>query len=112
MLSVLFAQEPGAAPGQVQPFWANPIFLMLMVGMFWVVVILPMSRRQKKEQQQLMASLKRGTKVVTSGGIIGSIVSIKDGEDEVTIRSEDSRIKVLRSSILRAIGTDEAESAK
>jgi|SRR3954449_11289038 len=114
MLSALFAQDPGvpAGAGQVPPFWANPMFLLAMVVLFWVVVILPMSRRQKKEQQQMMSSLKRGSKVVTTAGIIGTVVSVKDTEDEITLRSEDSRIKVLRSSVVRVLGSDEAEAGK
>jgi preprotein translocase subunit YajC len=114
MLTALFAQDAGAGAGQapVAPFWANPMFLMVMIVLFWVVVILPMSRRQKKEQQQMMASLKRGSKVLTNAGIVGTVVTIKDGEDEVVIRSEDSRLRVKRATIQAVIGTDEAEAGK
>jgi preprotein translocase subunit YajC len=60
----------------------------------------------------MLATLKRGSKIVTSAGIIGTVVAIKDGEDEITIRSEDSRIKVLRSTVMRVIGSDDAEASK
>src|SRR3954451_5029972 len=99
MLTVLFAQDP-AAPQQPVPFFANPMFLLAMLVLFWVVIILPMSRRQKKEQAGMLTSLKRGTKVVTSAGIIGTIVTVKDGDEEMTIRSEDPRLKVLKSSVV------------
>jgi preprotein translocase subunit YajC len=108
----LFAQEPGGAP---QGGVASPYFPMLLIGLmviFWLVVVLPASRRQRKEQEKMLATLKRGAKVVTSAGIIGTVVSVKDNEDEITLRSEDSRIKVLRSSVLRVLGSDEVEAGK
>jgi preprotein translocase subunit YajC len=102
------------AQGQPQeiPFYLNPMFLLAMMILFWVVIILPMSRRQRREQQQLLAGIKRGTKVLTSAGIIGTVVNVKEGDEEITLRSEDSRLKVLRSSIVRVLGSDESEAAK
>ena len=58
----------------------------------------------------MMSTIKRGAKVVTSAGIIGTVVTVKDTEDEVTLRSEDARIKVLKSSIARVLGQDESEA--
>jgi preprotein translocase subunit YajC len=110
MLDVLFAQDQ---PGQQQmPFWANPMFLLAMLVLFWVVIILPMSRRQKKEQQTMLASITRGAKVVTSAGIVGTVVAAKEGEEEITIRSEDTRLRVLRSSVVKVLGVDAGEAGK
>src|SRR6476660_2288037 len=98
MLSVLIAQDPaapatpaGPGPGGGSPF-SNPMFLMLgLMLLFWVVVILPMSRRQKKEQAKLLSSISRGTKILTTSGIVGTVVTVKDGEPEIVIRSEDTK---------------------
>ena len=85
MLNVLFAEEP-AAPAKPDPAgggspFGNPMFLMLgLMLLFWVVVILPMSRRQKKEQAKILTSISRGSKILTSSGIVGTVVSIKDGD--------------------------------
>ncbi|MCE9560730.1 MAG: preprotein translocase subunit YajC [Planctomycetes bacterium] len=114
MTSTLFAQAPAEPPAQGPQGGPNsPMFMFFVIGLmllFWVVVILPMSRRQKKEQEQLIATLKRGAKVLTNAGIIGTIVSAKDGEDEVVIKSEDSRLRIKRNVIVQVIGTDEAEA--
>lgn len=83
---------------------------MVMIVLAYVVIFLPMSRRQKKEQAAMMASIKRGTKVATASGIIGTVANIKDGEDEVVIRSEDAKIRVLRSAITRVLGQDENDA--
>jgi preprotein translocase subunit YajC len=109
MLTVLLAQAPQP---QEMPFWANPIFMIAMMVLFWVVIVLPMSRRQKKEQADMLASIARGAKVLTSGGIIGTVVKATDGEDEIVVRSEDSKFKMLRSSIVRVLGKDESEAGK
>lgn len=116
MFTSLIAEAP-AAPvpeGQAQgsPF-SNPLFLMLGVFMlFWVVVILPMSRRQRKEQDKLLASVTRGSKIMTASGIVATVVTIRDGEDEVVIRSEDTKLRIKRSAIQQVLGTDAAEAAK
>src|SRR5262245_56224945 len=108
---LLFAQDQPPPGG----FMTGPMFPFFLIGLmllFWVVVVLPMSRRQKREQEQMLANLKRGAKVLTSGGIVATIVSAKDGEDEVVIRSEDTRLRIKRSVIIQVIGTDEAETGK
>jgi preprotein translocase subunit YajC len=109
---LLFAEGEGPPPGGMLASPMFPFFLIGIMLLFWVVVVLPMSRRQKREQEQMLASLKRGTKVLTSGGIVGTIVSAKDGEDEIVIRSEDTRLRIKRSVVIQVIGTDEAEAAK
>ncbi len=102
------ATKPAANMG---PF-GNPMFMFLILGLFVLTMIILPARRQKKEQQLMMANLKRGAKIVTGSGVIGTIVSIKDTEDEVTIRSEDTKMKITKGSIVRVLGQDEAEAAK
>lgn len=91
----------------------NPLFILVMIMLFMFVVVMPaMNRRQRREQESLLAGLKRGSRVLTSSGIVGTIVSAKDGEDEIVIRSEDTRLRIKRNVVVQVIGTDEAEVAK
>ena len=83
---------------------------MAVFALFYFIVILPANRRQKKEQADMLASIKQGAKVVTTSGIVGTITSIKDGEDEVVIRTEDTKIRVLRSSVQRVLNKAEGET--
>ena len=96
-MPVLFAQEAAPAPktGQADG-----------LALFWVVVVLPADRRRKKEAAQLLAALKPGQKVVTSGGLVGTVVTARDGDDEITLKSADSKLKVLRSTVTRVLGDD------
>lgn len=108
-LTAIIAEAEVAPAGKEQPqvpFFANPLFLIAMFGLFFVVVMLPAQRRQKREQAAMMASIKMGTKVLTTSGIYGTVVKVKDGEDEVVIRSEDSKLKIVRTSIARVLGED------
>jgi preprotein translocase subunit YajC len=109
---LLFAEDP---PPPAGPFGGplGPLFILALGMLFLFVVVFPaQGRRQRREQEQLMASLKRGAKVLTSSWIVGTIVSAKDGEDEIVIKSEDTRLRIKRSVVLQVIGTDEAEAAK
>lgn len=111
----LFAEDQPQGEQQQQAPFGGPMFLPMMLGMlllFWVIVVLPAGRRSRKEQEQLLANLKRGAKVLTNAGIVATIVSAKDGEDEVVIRSEDTRLRIKRNVIVQILGSDEAEAAK
>lgn len=110
MLAVMFAQDP--QPQQQMPFWANPMFLLAMLVLFWVVIILPMSRRQKKEQAQMLSSIARGARVVTNAGIVGEVVTAKEGDEEIVIRSEDTKLRILRSAVVKVLGAAPADAAK
>ena len=87
-----FWQAPSGGSGLVT-------FLPLIVIMiiFYVMLILPAQRRQKKTNEML-AALKNGDKVLTSGGIYGTIVGL-EGE-AVQLRIADQvKVKVARSAI-------------
>jgi preprotein translocase subunit YajC len=84
--------------------------LMVIVGLFWFLMVRPM-KRQEHERQSLLSALKKNDKVVTSGGIIGIVAAVKDKEDEVTLKVDESsnvRLRVTKSSIVRILGGEEA----
>jgi preprotein translocase subunit YajC len=105
MLSVLlFAQQQPEQPS----FWVSmmPIFLLVLVGYF--LLFRPM-QKQEKQRQAMIAALKKNDKVLTTGGILGTVANIKD--DEVTLKVDDSsnvKIRVVRSAIQRILSSEEA----
>jgi preprotein translocase subunit YajC len=84
------------AQGALGPFMQFAPILLIMV-IFYVLLILPAQRRQKKTQEMLSA-LKNGDKVVTNGGLFGTIVGIEG--DAIQLRIADQvKVKILRSAV-------------
>ena len=71
-----------------------------LVAIFWFLLIRP-QRQQQKQHEALLKGLKRGDEIVTSGGIIGRIVHVKD--DRITIESGESRLIVERARIASVV---------
>jgi preprotein translocase subunit YajC len=92
LLLLLFAPSGQGGAGMS----AFLIQIALFIGIFYFLLIRP-QRRQAEQHKQLLASLQRGDQIVTSSGIIGEVVFIKD--DQVTIRSGEAKFVILRSGI-------------
>ena len=92
------AQGGGLFGGGIMSF--APIILL---GLFFLVVLLPAQRRQKREAAEKLAKMKAGAKVILNSGIVGKIVTIKDGEDEIVIKSDDTKLRVLRTAIASVV---------
>ena len=90
----LFFTPAGGSSGQ-------GVFLLLWYGLgfggiFYFFVIRP-ERQRRKQHQDMVAAVKKGDEVTTTGGIIGEIVQIK--EDRVTIRSHEAKLHVHKDHI-------------
>jgi len=71
--------------------------LLLIFLIFYVLIILP-ERRRRKKLQELIANLKVGDKIVTTGGIYGTIISVR--EDTLVVRSDQSRLEIARNAVI------------
>jgi len=88
--------------------------MVAIAFVFWFLMIRPM-RKQEQERQSLLASMKKNDKVVTSGGLYGTVISIKDKEDEVTLKVDESsnvRVRVTKGSIVRILSGEESKEQK
>ena len=104
----LRAQEHPAAetapPRTAQNPTGEQIKFFLMMGVFalamWFLLIAP-QRKKAKELEATIKSLKSGDKIVTSSGILGVILTIKD--KTLSIRSADTKLEILKSSVLEVV---------
>jgi preprotein translocase subunit YajC len=76
--------------------WTSLIFLALLIGMFYVLLIRPQRVRAKK-QHEVAASLEIGDKVQTYGGVFGVVVALDD--EAVVLGLEEGRMRVSRRAI-------------
>ena len=72
------------------------------------MLILPQQKRQKKWQQMLSA-LKNGDRVVTSGGIRGTIISVKEDAVQLRVPPDNLRIEIARSAVTALANPEEAK---
>jgi preprotein translocase subunit YajC len=89
---------------------SNPILgflpILLIFAIFYFLLFMPM-QRQKKQQQKMLAGLQNGQLVLTSGGIVGTIVSI--GEDDtlvLRVKPDNVKIQVARSAVANLLSPE------
>ncbi len=111
ILPALVLLQLGGGGAGLSPFL---IQVVLILGIFYFFVIRPQQQQRKKHEEQLR-NIKPRDRVVTFGGIIGEVVHIKEVttgegatarpmEDEITIKSAESRFIVERGKIARILG--------
>jgi preprotein translocase subunit YajC len=83
---------------------------LIVFGIYYAIVILP-TRRTQKKTQDMINNLKVGDKVITNGGIFGTVAGLRD--DRIQLRvAENVKLEVARSAItaLQSPGEDSAKS--
>lgn len=93
--------------------FGDPVIMFVLLGMIvlWIFLLGGGSRKQKKKQQEMLASMTKGSKVVTIGGIKGSVVEVR--EDEIVVKVDENnntRMKFSRDAI-RTVLDDAAEKS-
>ena len=93
MLEILAAAAPAGEP----PAWLTWLPIIGMVVIFWFLIIRP-QMRQQKEHRDRVASIKKGDKVITQGGLVGKVVKVDDTYAEVEL-AKDVRVKAVKHTI-------------
>ena len=89
------AAEAGAATGS---FWSGQVFLIAALGFAWYFMLFRPHLRRQKAQQALMGGLKKGDKIVSIGGIHGTVHAVK--ETTVVVRVDDEcKLEFSKSAV-------------
>ena len=72
--------------------------ILLIFGIFYFLLFMPM-QKQRKQQKAMLAGLQNGVEVVTSGGIIGTIVAIDADKLVLRVKPDNVKIQVARSAV-------------
>lgn len=90
---------PAAAPSATEAFLWNMGMVAVLVALFYVLLIRPQQKRFK-EHSVMLQGLKKGDKVVTGGGLVGTIAKITDGVDDVEVDLGNGlKVTALRSTL-------------
>lgn len=89
--------QAGAEAQATQPMITLVVMLVAFAAIFYFLLIRPQRRRQK-EHRDLLGSLKRGDRVLTAGGIFGTIEDMD--EDSITIVVEDGKLRLSKGSVV------------
>lgn len=113
---LILAQGAGGASGgsSLMPLLVQ---FALIIGIIYFLMVRP-QQKQRRQHEESLRSLKRGDEIVTTGGIIGEVIHIremsKEGgnklDDRVTIKSGESRLVIERGRIAKILGTTTATS--
>ena len=108
MIDLAYAMAPspqgGSGPGAII---IQLIPMVLIFAIFFFLLIRP-QQRERKRREAMLSTLKKGDRVVTGGGLIGTIVGLN--EQTVTLRIADTvRVECLRSAVTGLHGAARAE---
>lgn len=106
LFALLFAPSGQSGGGGLYVF---ALQIGAFVAIFYFLLIRP-QRKQQADHRKLLASLQKGDQIVTSGGIIGEVIHLKD--NEVTIKSGESRLVVVRANIANIVNRTPAIEVK
>ena len=102
----LYAQ---AAPGAFDMLNSLIVPTMLIIGIMYFLMIRPQQKRLK-DHRDMVAGIRRGDTIVTSGGIIGKVTKVEEQELQVEI-ADGVKVKLLRSTVSEVRGKDEVAPA-
>ncbi len=107
-ISPAYAQDASSMLASYSQF----LPLILIFGVFYFLLIRPQQTRQK-EMKAMLTALCRGDRVVTGGGILGTVQRVKEGSDEIEVEvAPNVRVTVLRETISSVLKTVVANDTK
>lgn len=104
MATIFLLQGAGGAQGSL----LLVAQIALFIGIFYFLLIRP-QRAEQKRHREMVASLKRGDRVATMGGLVGEIVAIND--ETATLKSGSAQVVVERAKVARRMGDGPAAAA-
>lgn len=102
----------GFLQGQPSSGWSSIGFLpiILMFVIFYFLLIRP-QQKQRRKWQEMLGNLKTGDKVVTTGGLRGTIIALRDDAIHLRVPPDNLRLEVSRASIAQVAGPEEGKSS-
>jgi preprotein translocase subunit YajC len=103
------AAPAGPSTPPPQGLFGSPIVFLVLIGVMMYFMLFRPQQQRAKQQAKLMANLKSGDRVVTTSGIVGIVISVKD--KTVSLRSADAKMEVTKSSVTEILESGDATSS-
>jgi len=107
-LPLVFAQDANGSP------WSMFLLFVPIVLLFYFMILMP-QQQQEKKRRAMIDALKKNDKVLTSGGIYGTVISVDAKNDKVVLRVDDERgvkLGITMSSVARVLETSGEKSTE
>ncbi|HWL83653.1 MAG TPA: preprotein translocase subunit YajC [Roseomonas sp.] len=111
-ISTAYAQDAAAAAGGAGAIVMQLAPLALIFVVFYFLLIRPQQKRAK-EHREMLGALKRNDRIITAGGILGTVTKVKEGSEEVEVEiAPNVRVMVARSTISTLVRPVAANDSK
>lgn len=92
--------------GQANPFFSLMPFLLIILIMY-LLILRPQMKRQR-EHRMMLESIKKGDRILTTGGILGTVVGIREKDDVLIVKiAENVKVEMSRSAVAKKITKSE-----
>ncbi|HEX9972844.1 MAG TPA: preprotein translocase subunit YajC [bacterium] len=99
---ILLMGAPAGGQGQANPL-ALWLPIILIFAIMYFLIFRPQAKKQK-QQRMMIEALKKGDKIITSGGIYGTIVGVKEKENSIVVKVDDNtKIELAKGSVAQVI---------
>lgn len=99
---ILLMGAPAGGQGQANPL-ALWLPIILIFGIMYFLIFRPQAKKQK-QQRMMIEALKKGDKIITAGGIYGTIVGVKEKENSIVVKVDDNtKIELAKGSVAQVI---------
>jgi preprotein translocase subunit YajC len=112
------ATAPASRPAAAKPWWFTlffesmfgPMALLLLIMWFFLI---RGRKNEQKQREEMLGSMKRGDRVQTIGGVLGTVVDVRDSEVVVKVdESSNTKMTFIRSAIHRVVTEKKAAETK
>ena len=111
IMTYLDTTAAGDTPANASNPWLMPVLLVVMVVVFYFAMIRP-QKKHEKQIAEMRDSLAVGDEVVTIGGIIGTVLIIKDDKIMIETGNDRTKLTILRSSVKTVLKDEDEAPAK
>lgn len=103
-----FAQDAATTVAKQPSAWTSILPLVLIMGVFYFLIIRPQQKKMK-DHQNMIKAIKKGDKVMTAGGIFGTVTKVDSVSHAVSVEIADKVVIQVRQDMVSEVLGDKAE---